>query len=439
MKYQRPVFLLPLALVFLLIDWNTSTTSVSNGSSSEKTSSLSCFEQLQGAENQGVQWQTENENATSNGGKKSLAYSCPKLYWEHDTHDSTCQVNSFDPRSFLSTFRGRTLVFAGDSLSAHPCKDLQDTLKGSGYDSSQVNTSYSSDPFRKGILHGCQEFENGVLICCSWLAFSNAKKERYWANIKLFSAINGIALNVLDPSDLMIWNTGLHHTSHYSGTIGDMTWLVNNTLSDWKTSKSLASVPTLWWKECYAQHFKNGHWDSWSDVQRYKTAKYKNLKRQCYDISKLSVENETGIYNEAAEPVVRSFGVPILRVHKASIPLHRQHFNAIDCTHFCLGKHGPYDHDHALMTKLIEAAIAGGNLPALPKERSEKNQFDLQHRWDLLMEHPTDSLMAKMDVCAKSKKSKRPPSWKAEKDGLPPPLKKCLRHSEKVHGGGLKS
>ncbi|CAJ1963950.1 unnamed protein product [Cylindrotheca closterium] len=316
---SRSVFLLPVALLILLLGSKTTTISVSKGCSSNKESSLSCFDHLQRADNQYVQWQRVNEKPTDRK-KKALATRCPKLSWEHDTHDSSCEVNPFDPRSFLSTFRGRTLVFAGDSMSFHHCKDLQDALKGPGHGSSQVNSTYSSDPVRKGILHGCQEFKNGVLICCSWLAFSNATKERHWANLKLFSATNGIAVNVLDPSDLMVWNTGIHHTSHFAGTIDDMTSLINNTLSDWKTSKSLASVPTLWWKESYAQHFKKGHWDSWSDVQRYKTAKYKNLKRQCYDISKMSVENETGIYNEAAEPVVRSFGVPILRVYKASIP-----------------------------------------------------------------------------------------------------------------------
>ncbi|CAJ1963940.1 unnamed protein product [Cylindrotheca closterium] len=155
---------------------------------------------------------------------------------------------------------------------------------------------------------------------------------------------------------------------------------------------------------------------------------------------KLSVENETGIYNEAAEPVVRSFGVPILRVYKASIPLHTQHYRVTDCTRFCFGDRGPYDHDRALMTKLIEEAIAGGSiggsLPALPTERSEKNQFDLQIRWDLLMEHPTDSLMAKLNYCANSKKSTRPPSWKADKDGLSPALEQYLKNSEIVHRGG---
>mmetsp|Transcript_12176 Transcript_12176/g.29025 ORF Transcript_12176/g.29025 Transcript_12176/m.29025 type:complete len:379 (+) Transcript_12176:297-1433(+) len=368
--------------------------------------------------------------------KKPLTKRCPKLSWEHDTHDSSCGVNPFDARSFLSMFRGRTLLLAGDSLSAQSCKDIQDVLKGSGYGSSKVNSSYSSDPSRKGILHGCQEFEYGVLVCCSWLAWSNSKQERYRANINLFSGANGIGLNVLEPYDLLIWNTGIHHTSHYSGTIDDMTWLINKTLSDWETSKSLASVPTLWWKECYAQHFKKGHWDSWSDVQRYKTQKYKNLKRQCYDISTVSVENETGIYNQAAEPVVSSFGVPIFRVYKASVPLHKQHYSkGIDCTHYCFADRGPYHHDHALMTKLIEQAIAGGSLPALPEERSEKNQFDVQQRWDLLMEHPTDSLMAKMDVCANSRKSKRRPTWRRRKDGLPPPLKKCWKQSEKILDG----
>ncbi|KAL3938490.1 MAG: hypothetical protein SGBAC_006606 [Bacillariaceae sp.] len=216
-----------------------------------------------------------------------------------------------------------------------------------------------------------------------------------------------------------------------------MIWLINNTLSDWATSKTRASVPTLWWKECYAQHFKKGHWDNWADVQRYTTKKYKNLKRKCHDISGFSVENETGIYNQAAEPVVSTFGVPIFRVYKASVPLHTQHMKVTDCTHFCFGDRGPYDHDHAMMTKLIEEAIAGGSLPALPKERS-RNNFDVQQRWDLLMEDPTDSLMAKMDVCVKSKAMQRGPSWRAEKDGLPPALKKCLKHSERVHRGGLK-
>lgn len=430
-------FLLPVLLIALAC-LDTSEISVSTNSSRvKKESSLSCFHKLQRDEYNDVLWETANETAASNNERKRLDLQCPRVSWVHNTHDPSCQVNPFDAHSFLSTFRGRTLLFAGDSLSSMACNDLQDVLSSGGYDASKADSSYGANPFRRGILFGCQEYEYGVLICCSWLAFSNARRERRTANQNLFTRTDGIALNVLEPYDLLLWNTGVHHTSNFDGTIDDMTWLINKTLSDWEESKDLASVPSVWWKESYAQHFRKGHWDGWQDDKRYDTRKYRNVTRQCYDITAYPIENETGIYNQAAEPVVSSFNIPILRVYKASVPLHKQHYKGTDCTHFCVRDRGPMHHDISLLQTLIKLAIDGGKLPSLPERRSEDNKYDIQQRWDLLMEHPAESLMAKMDVCANSKRSTRPPTWKVDEDGpIPPPLKKCLEHSELVHSGG---
>jgi len=368
----------------------------------------SCFQELQKPENQEVQWEFEDPTTK-----------CSRLTWRHDlpqtSSHSSCSVPRFDPHSFVQIFEGRTLLFIGDSLSSMSCMNLQDILKEAGLDASDLprDPYHRTDPFRRRISFGCQEFQNGILICCGWIAFSNARMERKLANQDLFVDEDGILMDVLEPSDLVIWNAGVHHTRSFLGTANDLIPLLENIFSSYsKQNRTKHSVPSLWWKESYAQHFGTGHWES-------------KKQKICHDISMLPIENETGIYNQVAEPLVQRFHIPIMRVYKASVPLFMAHNKSGDCTHYCMGDRGPMDHDNALLLALIQNAIRGKVLPAMTRTPNEK--YDLQKRWLLLMGHPTMSLMSKLKVCAHPSRSNRRHFWDIYKDGrMPQAMRNCL-------------
>ncbi|KAL3937863.1 MAG: hypothetical protein SGBAC_007113 [Bacillariaceae sp.] len=373
----------------------------------QSSSSSSCFQELQKPENQEVQWEFENREAK-----------CSKLTWKHDIppiHDPSCSVPPFDPNTFVQSFEGRTLVFLGDSLSSMYCTNLQDILTAAGLDAHDLprDAYHRTDPFRRRISFGCEEFRDGILICCGWIAFSNAVMERKLANQDLFLNEDGILMNVLEPSDLVIWNAGVHHTRSFLGTTNDLIPMLKNIFSSYsRQKKSKHVLPTLWWKESYAQHFETGHWES-------------KKQKVCHDISRLPIENETGIYNQVTEPLVQRFHIPVMRVYKASVPLHKAHNKSRDCTHYCTGDHGPMDHDNALLLALIQNAIKEKVLPPMIRTSAEK--YDLQKRWLLLMAHPTMSLMSKLKVCAHPNHSERRHFWDIEKDGrMPQAMRNCL-------------
>ncbi|CAJ1957516.1 unnamed protein product [Cylindrotheca closterium] len=380
------------------------------------TYSSSCFQELQKLDNQEVQWEFEDPKAK-----------CSKLKWKHGIIDpsnsnssATCSIPPFDPRTFVQVFEGRTLVFVGDSLSSMYCMNLQDILAGAGLNANELprDAYHRTDPFRRRISFGCQEFQNGILICCGWIAFSNSKMERKLSNQDLFSDENnnGILMNVMEPSDLVIWNAGVHHTRSFQGTTNDLIPMLQNIFSSYSKQKKSKkhSLPSLWWKESYAQHFETGHWES-------------RKQRECHDISMLPMENETGIYNQVTEPLVQQFHIPVMRVYKASVPLYMAHNKSRDCTHYCTGDRGPMDHDNALLLALIQNAIREKVLPPITTTRTLDSKYDLQKRWLLLMSHPTMSLMSKLTVCAHPNHSERKHYWDTKKDGrMPQAMRNCL-------------
>ncbi|CAJ1950227.1 unnamed protein product [Cylindrotheca closterium] len=145
-------------------------------------------------------------------------------------------------------------------------------------------------------------------------------------------------------------------------------------------------------------------------------------------------ENETGIFNNVTEPRILDFNIPIFRVYRASVPLYFAHYTVGDCTHFCNGDKGPMDHDNALLLALLKNAIEGNLLPPLPDERNSSSGYSIEKRWEMLMEHPTDSLMAKLDVCAPMHDSSKHHNWEVDKHGpIPEVLEECLRRSEAIH------
>jgi len=296
------------------------------------------------------------------------------------------------------------------------CTNFQDILTEAGLKTHDVphDAYHGTDPFRRRVFFGCQEFQNGIFVCCGWIAFSNSLMEREKANQNVFEFDDGILVDTLDNSDLVIWNTGIHHTRSFQGTTDDLVPLLYAVFyfHSKKKKKTNRSLPSLWWKESYAQHFKTGHWET-------------RRERTCHDISNLPIENETGIYNQVTEPVVQRFHIPILRSYRASVPLWMAHNKSGDCTHFCTRDHGPMDHDNSLLLALIQNAIQEKVLP--PTKRRPENKYELQKRWLLLMAHPNKSVMSKLDVCAHPNDSERRHYWDVKKDGpIPFAMQKCL-------------
>jgi len=235
------------------------------------------------------------------------------------------------------------------------------------------------------------------------MAFSNATMER--VNQDMISMLAGN----LQPPDIVLWNTGIHHTKTFGGNLDHMFSFVNNTFVKWTANKEVLQLPSLWWRESYPQHFKTGEWSPETIGSNGK---------HCHDISKIAIVNTSGYFNEKLKTVLEYFDVPVLRVYQSAVPLHWAHYNPRrDCTHFCTGEYGPTVHDHAFLTALIQAAQKFEKLPPL-LSRTRSNAFKIRERWHHLMEDDVRSVIAQMEVCAHQKFC-----WKGK---LPASLKTCV-------------
>ena len=342
--------------------------------------SSECFDEYQRKE-QAVVWNFRKGNSSDHPGGHSYGF-CPgrELEWSHETAVSDCAVPLFDASVFLHRMRHRTLIIAGDSLSKNLCIHLQRAL--SEY---RIDEPRYIDPFDQSALFGCKTFKRGVLVCCGWIAFSYGTKERY--NLNMFRGSDAIFANNLHSADIVLWNTGIHNSLEFGGGY-DTAWeLVNRTLFDWNEHKD--RLPRLWWRETYPQHFKDGYYKS------------KEISANCFDISKLDIVNTTGYYNQKVEPLLQKYDVPRLPVYHSAVPLYHAHYNpGIDCSHWCIGKSGPYDHDVAFLSALIGAAERNGMLPLVPKERHDQRWLSLKQRWHDLMVHEDRNVFRRLNVCA---------------------------------------
>ena len=324
------------------------------------------------------------------------------------SNDGPCAPEPFDPHSFLQSWSGRTLVMAGDSLSKMLYLDLTESLITAGLNVT-IQSTFQPIDLLLNLLFVCRPFQKDCILCFFWGPGS------IWNEING----NGDALAPLDtnnkdsrhasifkgnlgPGDVILWNSGVHEKSDES-SLRKLHWRVNQIVKSYALNGQ--NQAQLWWRETLPQHFSSGS--------------YKHAEPQCSPAESWHHQVDSlGVYNDVTSPIVEAAGVPVMHTFASALPLHDAHYKpGFDCTHFCDGPWGPNNLHKAILTNMVRDAVEAGALP----EPTGRHQT-LQERWDALVEHPTTSALARLEICAH-----KGFQWDTETKGeLPPALAACL-------------
>ena len=274
---------------------------------------------------------------------QSQVYSC-RLYLDSDETTgsgyktsrkkftpSTCSINEFRPKQFLTLLRNKRLMFSGDSMS------MQNFIMVACSLHVEAESEYSKEwcikpECAEGAEH-CQlvtakvfypEY-NTTIVFLGTQAFDYNSKHHGEHDL-----IEYIDYGQLwSPFDILLLNVGLHASSR--------DWLskVTQKISEQYNCTKPDQRPILIWRETSAQHF-----DTESDGEPSGYFNYPN-KEPCVQHSDFDKAYLEDYRNRIPERWMNRYQIPILRINNASSLAMDQHFGLhprikyTDCTHFC--------------------------------------------------------------------------------------------------------
>ena len=346
-----------------------------------------------------------------------------ELSWIAANNNDVCAPKPFAPHTFLQHWAGRTLVMAGDSLSKMLYLDLTESLIAAGLNITvRSNFQHLDLMYRSGMLFQCRAFQQDCILCFFWGPGSILNP--WHGNGDALAPVDGksrrhaaIFRGNLGPEDVILWNAGVHEKANSAG-LQQLRQRVSQIVSSYHNNNNAGrqqeEQAQLWWRETLPQHFRAGSYQQHAERQCYPA---ESFHPQTATTTTRSQQQQLGVYNEVTSPIVVAAGVPVMHTYATALPLHDAHYKpGLDCTHFCDGPWGPNNLHKAILTTMARDAVRAGALPKTGQRRT------LQERWDALVEHPTTSALAKLEICAHKQFQ-----WDIQTSGeLPPALASCL-------------
>jgi len=250
-----------------------------------------------------------------------MAAVCAEIGVEYVVSREGCALPPVSVSQFLHSFAQRTLVFWGDSIMRNWCEDIQWWLQSRRIIQGAPNIFDDMRAFQRIMTLLCDQYENGVVICCL-NGFMNHLTDY------LFKVEDQLLVTLqkrLTQDDIVIVNAGLHFVDRPSKR------LLGHSVQRFVDSYWALSgkAPMLWWRETSPQHFPG---TGGYDRVAFQTAG----KRGCGNSS-------TNEFNEITTPIIEQAKLPIIRIFDGTSRFHKVHYGKVgDCTHYCRGISGPY-------------------------------------------------------------------------------------------------
>jgi hypothetical protein len=232
-----------------------------------------------------------------------------------------CELDEFQPSTFLSLLRNRRLLFAGDSVTSQHFNIVFCSLF-----SHSPNTQwyYSAFPGQQTGVTYFPEYNATILFVQDYLETLTDVE-----NILNHYISAG---NVTSPEDILVLNFGLHF--HTSTTI--LPYL-EELVFEWGELQSPFERPILLWRETSPQHFNS------SDEPELPMGYHVSLTKDpfCVPLEDYNVAYKQDFRNRLANHFVGGANIPVMRIYNVTrsqwdvhMGLHyRNKFT--DCTHSC--------------------------------------------------------------------------------------------------------